>query len=76
MNEKVFNAYPMESLLAPTDNSTVKMNMYWLVKDGNVFQHKLTKVWQCNKNKGIVDLVAETVPGSSVMLLPYAYVRE
>ncbi|GAB0881839.1 hypothetical protein [Escherichia phage BF17] len=76
MNERIFNSYDMEDLLIPSDNSTVKMQMYWLVKDGKVFQHKVTKVWQCNKNKSIVDALATAFPGVEVVFLPFAYIKE
>ena len=76
MNEKIFNSYDIEDLLIPSDNSTVKMQMYWLVKDGKVSQHKITKVWQCNKIKSIVEQISSSLPGTEVIFLPYAYIKE
>lgn len=74
MNNLSFDAYNMEELLKPSDNSTVKMDMYWIVKDGNVYRHKITKVWQCNKHKTVVDEIAKNIDGTEVVFLPYAYV--
>ena len=76
MNDKIFDTYDIDTLLTPSDNSTVKMQMYWLVKDGKVFQHKVTKVWQCNKNKSIVEGLAQCIPNAEVLFLPYAYTKE
>lgn len=74
MPEKLFNTYDYENLLNPSNDSTVKMNMYWIVKNGKVFQHKITKVWQCNSNKIIVQCISNEFPGTEVVFMPYAYV--
>lgn len=74
MNEKQFDTYPLEKLLTPSNNSTVKMGLYWVVKDGNVFKHNLTNVWQCNMHKSIVKKMVDTYPGCELKYLPYAYV--
>lgn len=76
MNKLTFDATPINELLVPSEGSTVKMNMYWIVKDGNVFRHKITKVWQCNKNESIVKMIANTVDGAEVVFMPYAYIKE
>ena len=76
MNDKIFDTYDIDTLLTPSDNSTVKMDMYWIVVDKKVFRHKITKVWQCNKNKSIVEGLAQSIPNPEVLLLPYAYTKE
>lgn len=74
MNEEIFDTYALEELLKPNNNSTVKMGFYWIVKDGNVFRHKITKVWQCNIHESVVKNVLDTYPGCEIKYLPYAYV--
>ncbi|EHU8780960.1 hypothetical protein N0S44_000190 [Escherichia coli] len=76
MNDKIFDTYNIDTLLTPSDNSTVKMDMYWIVVDKKVFRHKITKVWQCNKNKSIVEGLAQCIPNAEVLFLPYAYTKE
>ncbi|UTS53436.1 hypothetical protein UES1_061 [Escherichia phage UE-S1] len=76
MNDKIFDTYNIDTLLTPSDNSTVKMDMYWIVVDKKVFRHKITKVWQCNKNKSIVEGLAQCIPNAEVLFFPYAYTKE
>lgn len=74
MNNLSFDAYDIEELLTPSENSTVHMDMYWIVKDEKVYRHKITNVWQCHKNKSFIDETAKNISGAEVRFLPYAYV--
>ncbi|UYL05075.1 hypothetical protein DIDNDMLP_00084 [Klebsiella phage KP13-7] len=76
MNDTQFESFDIESILKPTDNCTVLMNMYWIVKDEKVFRSLRTKVWQCNKFESVVKRVIESYPGCEVRFLEYAYVKK
>lgn len=72
-NEKVFEKIKIDDLLVPKNNSTVKMNMYWIFNDGYVYRHKVTKAWQCNQHEQIIRDIAEAY-GSEYKLFPVLYV--
>lgn len=76
MNDKLFESFDIESILVPSDNDTVLMNMYWIVKDEKIFRSIKTKVWQCNKFESVVKNVIESYPGCEVRYIEYAYVHK
>lgn len=77
INEKLFEQFPIESLLEPTDGSKVYQNRYWVTYNGNVLRYIPTKAWQCNSHLAIVEVMTSDNPiyeDCEIQFFPYLYV--
>lgn len=74
MLEKFFYLYSVQDLLTSKEGTKVLMNKYWIVFDGQVLRHKITKQWQCNSlEELLVNLINENPIYSSCEIVFYNF---
>lgn len=76
-NEKLFDKFPVDELLEPSNNSTVYQNRYWIIHEGSVLRFRQNKSWQCNALKELVYNIVATNPiyeGCEVQFFEFLYV--
>lgn len=70
----IFDYFSPEQFETPDSTSTVIVNSYWIVTDGELMRDKRTGIWQYHVRKEVAERISSELPGTEVHYKEFCYV--